>query len=125
MKTNKIAQNTFLIVATVLFAVSIGYHADLGSLSEGMDEDNYYLHYNIKNTGTFTLDDGRITIWVPELELYTHSNNFNLKKNNINSGFVFPLEDYYGNIEPGEYLTRIKYTNDRTSNAKWVWLWLE
>ena len=86
----KAVQYTFLMLASVLFMVSVGYHANLGTLTQDFDQKDLLMHFNVKNTGSKKIYDGRINLWIPDLDLYVNTHEFTLRAGTIYSGIFFP-----------------------------------
>ena len=124
MRTISRIGGVFFIIAAFLLTAGMGY-STVGKVSQEKDNGDFAVHYNVRNTGDDDITNSRMIVWIPELDVYARSNNFNLKKNNIRSGIVFPLEGYEGSIEPGYYLTRIKFSSDHSKASQWIWVWVE
>ncbi|MBU0536752.1 MAG: hypothetical protein KKE20_07325 [Nanoarchaeota archaeon] len=96
------------------------YGVKMGSVRTGpVYEDELEMHYNVRNTGTEDIDDGRVILWIPDLDYYATTRSFDIYKGDSYGYFMNP--DMAG-FEPGFYLARVKFSSDYARDARWIWL---
>jgi hypothetical protein len=117
----------YMIIALmmVVCAASVSANVWIGSVQEDTIGEEFLIHYNVKNLGDDKITNGKMNLWIPDLNLYYRTHSFTLRGDSSYKGFMFPLESYYGDIEPGTYLARIKFTSDYEKASRWTWLTIE
>jgi hypothetical protein len=76
-------------------------------VSEGAAADVYY---RVSNVGEHSVDDLSVKAYLPELDIFGYSPNFDISRDDSYSGFMFL--DFPSDVKPGEYLIRFTASND-------------
>ena len=109
-------KNGFAITVLFLFSLTM----------MGQIRDFYYpwgeleLHVNALNLGDNNQDNLLITVWIPELGIYTVSNSFDLEDGETTSMFISLHTPAYA--EGGSYIARLYLSSDDIKDVRYVWV---
>jgi len=122
-------KNRMILIAACIFLVSIisasaiPYGLYIGSVGlGGVYDDELEMHYNVWNTGEKSINDAKITLWIPELDYYVSAGSFDIDDGEKHGQYFTPD---VSEIEPGEYLARVMVSSDYAVDSKWIWLTVE
>ena len=122
-------KNRMILIAACIFLVSIisasaiPYGLYIGSVGlGGVYDDELEMHYNVWNTGVESINDAKITLWIPELDYYVSAGSFDIDDGEKHGQYFTPD---VSEIEPGEYLARVMVSSDYTVDSKWIWIEIE
>ena len=122
-------KNRMILIAACIFLVSIisasaiPYGLYIGSVGlGGVYDDELEMHYNVWNTGEKSINDAKITLWIPELDYYVSAGSFDIDDGEKHGQYFTPD---VSEIEPGEYLARVMVSSDYTVDSKWIWIEIE
>ena len=122
-------KNRMILIAACIFLVSIisasaiPYGLYIGSVGlGGVYDDELEMHYNVWNTGVESINDAKITLWIPELDYYISAGSFDIDDGEKHGQYFTPD---VSEIEPGEYLARVMVSSDYTVDSKWIWIEIE
>ncbi|MBN2457896.1 hypothetical protein JXB31_02070 [Candidatus Woesearchaeota archaeon] len=108
---------SFSVCASDDFYVFIHYD-EAATVDEPLD-----LFYNVRNVADRRIDDISFKAYIPELDVYTVSGQFDLGKGEVHSGYLFmDLPDY---VEAGEYLVRFVSSNDCERHVRHRYIYIE
>ena len=79
-----------------------------------------YVRINLENENNFALDDVTVSLWIPDLWIYTRSSSFTIYRGDTYTRTMFIELPYY--VMPGTYLTRILISNEYDHSIKWQYL---
>ena len=124
-----VMKNRMILIAACIFLVSIisasaiPYDLYIGSVGlGGVYDDELEMHYNVWNTGVESINDAKITLWIPELDYYVSAGSFDIDDGEKHGQYFTPD---VSEIEPGEYLARVMVSSDYTVDSKWIWIEIE
>ena len=124
-----VMKNRMILIAACIFLVSIisasaiPYGLYIGSVGlGGVYDDELEMHYNVWNTGEKSINDAKITLWIPELDYYVSAGSFDIDDGEKHGQYFTPD---VSEIEPGEYLARVMVSSDYTVDSKWIWIEIE
>ena len=122
-------KNRMILIAACIFLVSIisasaiPYGLYIGSVGlGGVYDDELEMHYNVWNTGEKSINDAKITLWIPELDYYVSAGSFDIDDGEKHGQYFTPD---VSEIETGEYLARVMVSSDYTVDSKWIWIEIE
>ena len=124
-----VMKNRMILIAACIFLVSIisasaiPYGLYIGSVGlGGVYDDELEMHYNVWNTGEKSINDAKITLWIPELDYYVSAGSFDIDDGEKHGQYFTPD---VSEIEPGEYLARVMVSSDYAVDSKWIWIEIE
>lgn len=98
------------------------YNLRLGSIRSGFYDDEVEIHYNMGNLGAEDIDNARVIFWIPDLDYYIKTSQYDIQSND-NVGHLFYPEE--SGLQPGVYFTRVTATSDFSRDTHWIWLEIE
>jgi hypothetical protein len=92
---------------------------------EQVSEHNYVqepvdVYYRVTNVGEHNSNDLNMKIYIPDLDIYEVSRNFDLPKEDSYSGFM--ALDIPSNIPKGEYLVKFMVSNDNQKKVSYRYI---
>ena len=123
MKNRMILMAACIFLVSIVSASAIPYDLYIGSVGVGgVYDDELEMHYNVWNTGEESINDAKITLWIPELDYYVSAGSFDIDDGEKHGQYFTPD---VSEIEPGEYLARVMVSSDYTVDSKWIWIEIE
>ena len=123
MKNRMILMAACIFLVSIVSASAIPYDLYIGSVGVGgVYDDELEMHYNVWNTGEKSINDAKITLWIPELDYYVSAGSFDIDDGEKHGQYFTPD---VSEIEPGEYLARVMVSSDYTVDSKWIWIEIE
>jgi uncharacterized membrane protein len=115
-------QKIMLNVFVFLFVIGIMSYEPLGMVR--LDEvvragDELAVHVNTVNEGDDELDNVKITVYIPDLEIIARSRNFDLGDGEKQGRWLFI--DIPEDAQPGHYPVKITVKGDRFRSVKYTW----
>ena len=113
-----------MLVLSMSVAASHKSSVKVGEVNfDGYWNGDAVFRVNVYSDGNDDADNARLTVWIPELDVYEVSRPFTMRDNGPDSKLVFvyfrekPKADWY--------LVRMQLTSDDARSDKWQWVWLE
>ena len=123
MKNRMILMAACIFLVSIVSASAIPYDLYIGSVGVGgVYDDELEMHYNVWNTGVESINDAKITLWIPELDYYISAGSFDIDDGEKHGQYLTPD---VSEIEPGEYLARVMVSSDHVADSKWIWIEIE
>jgi hypothetical protein len=99
-----------LVMATAIASEDFYFYVHYDEQVSEQNNEPVDIYYRVTNVGDDRSDDLSVKIYIPELDVYETSQNFDLSRDDSYSGFM--SLDLPEDVSNGEYLVRFTVSND-------------
>ena len=117
-----------LLFVTIIMLSATALAAEQFYTSVHYDEDvsageNVEVYYTVTNVGDRRADDVTFSVYIPDMDVYTPSNSFDIGRGNFESGVL--TADIPRDIKPGEYVVKFTARDSDEIHTRYRYVFVE